>query len=137
RPTATAPTPAMPVVCRNSRRESLRSIRAGSLHPAPAPTRSIPYPCQHGRPWATLVTRARPAPLDRRPDVRDGGRSMSDLLDRVSELMLRLVDLLGYLGLSLVMLIETDIPPIPSELVLPFAGFLVAEGSMNFALVLL
>ena len=62
---------------------------------------------------------------------------MSGLLDRLSEFMLRLVDLLGYLGLSLVMLIENIIPPIPSELVLPFAGFLVAEGSMNYLLVLL
>lgn len=62
---------------------------------------------------------------------------MSSLLDRLSEFMLRLVDLLGYLGLSLVMLIENIIPPIPSELVLPFAGFLVAEGSMNYLLVLL
>lgn len=62
---------------------------------------------------------------------------MSQLLDRLSEFMLQLVELMGYLGLSLVMLIENVIPPIPSELVLPFAGFLVAEGRMNYLLVLL
>lgn len=62
---------------------------------------------------------------------------MSNLLDNLSELMTRLVDLLGYPGLSLVMLIENIIPPIPSEIVLPFAGFQVAEGEMNFFLVLL
>lgn len=42
----------------------------------------------------------------------------------------------GYLGLVLVMIIENLIPPIPSEFVLPFAGFLVHEGRMNVALVL-
>jgi len=33
---------------------------------------------------------------------------------------------LGYLGLSLLMLAETVFPPIPSEAVLPLAGYLVA-----------
>src|SRR5690606_4824245 len=42
-----------------------------------------------------------------------------------------------YVGLILVMLIENVIPPIPSEIFLPFAGFQVAEGSMNLVLVLL
>lgn len=63
--------------------------------------------------------------------------TMSSLLDNISGFMNRLVELLGYPGLSLVMLIENIIPPIPSEFVLPFAGFLVAEGAMNFFLVLL
>lgn len=62
---------------------------------------------------------------------------MSGLLDRISEFMNDLVAVLGYPGLSLVMLIENVIPPIPSEFVLPFAGFLVAEGRMNLPLVLL
>lgn len=62
---------------------------------------------------------------------------MSGLLDRVSDLMNRLVEVLGYAGLSLVMLIENIVPPIPSEFVLPFAGFQVAEGHMNYVLVLL
>jgi len=62
---------------------------------------------------------------------------MSALLDTISEFMNKLVALLGYPGLSLVMLIENIIPPIPSEFVLPFAGFLVAEGQMNLLLVLL
>lgn len=62
---------------------------------------------------------------------------MSSLIDNISVFMNRLVELLGYPGLFLVMLIENIIPPIPSEFVLPFAGFQVAEGQMNFPLVLL
>ena len=38
----------------------------------------------------------------------------------------------GYAGLAAVMAIETVFPPIPSELVLPFAGFHVARGTLGF-----
>ena len=37
----------------------------------------------------------------------------------------------GYLGLALLMILENVIPAIPSELILPFAGFLVAKGDLN------
>lgn len=39
---------------------------------------------------------------------------------------------LGYLGLALVMVAENIFPPIPSEAVLPLAGFLVGAGRMSF-----
>lgn len=62
---------------------------------------------------------------------------MSGIIDTLSQFMARLVDSFGYAGLLLVMFIENVIPPIPSEIFLPFAGFQVAEGSMNLVLVLL
>ena len=39
---------------------------------------------------------------------------------------------LGYLGIFLVMLAESIFPPIPSELIIPFAGFAAANGTLNF-----
>ena len=42
----------------------------------------------------------------------------------------------GYLGLALLMLAETVFPPIPSEAILPLAGYLVEQGDFNFVLVL-
>ena len=39
---------------------------------------------------------------------------------------------LGYLGLTLLMIAETVFPPIPSEIVLPFAGYLVEKGEFEF-----
>src|SRR5690625_2889852 len=51
--------------------------------------------------------------------------------------MLNLVESVGYLGLALLSLLENLVPPIPSEFVLPFAGFLVAEGRLNGPLALL
>jgi len=38
----------------------------------------------------------------------------------------------GYAGIAAVMAIETVFPPIPSELVLPLAGFQVANGTLAF-----
>ncbi len=38
----------------------------------------------------------------------------------------------GYTGLAAVMAIEVVFPPIPSEIVLPFAGFQVAQGELGF-----
>jgi membrane protein DedA with SNARE-associated domain len=43
---------------------------------------------------------------------------------------------LGYAGLALLMLAETVFPPIPSEAVLPLAGYLVERGDFNYVLVL-
>lgn len=43
---------------------------------------------------------------------------------------------LGYAGIFLLMLLESIFPPIPSELIIPFAGFAAANGDLNFAGVL-
>jgi hypothetical protein len=39
---------------------------------------------------------------------------------------------LGYAGLVLLMIAETVFPPIPSEVVLPLAGYLVQKGDFEF-----
>jgi membrane protein DedA with SNARE-associated domain len=39
--------------------------------------------------------------------------------------------LLGYLAIGLVMLLENVVPPIPSEVVMPLAGFLVQQGKIE------
>ncbi len=38
----------------------------------------------------------------------------------------------GYLGILLLMLIENVFPPIPSELIMPLAGFMVAQDKLTF-----
>jgi membrane protein DedA with SNARE-associated domain len=40
---------------------------------------------------------------------------------------------LGYVGLALLMLIENVFPPIPSELIMPLAGYLAAKKELLFA----
>jgi membrane protein DedA with SNARE-associated domain len=39
------------------------------------------------------------------------------------------IDRLGYVGVALLVALENLFPPIPSEIVLPFAGFVVSDGN--------
>jgi len=43
----------------------------------------------------------------------------------------------GYLGVALLMFAENVFPPIPSELIMPLAGFNAAKGEMNLVLLVL
>lgn len=53
-----------------------------------------------------------------------------DFLDGpVREAVTQLYSTVGYLGVALWVALESVIIPIPSELVLPFAGFLVGDGT--------
>jgi membrane protein DedA with SNARE-associated domain len=47
----------------------------------------------------------------------------------VRDLVTQVYDAVGYLGVALWVAIESVIIPIPSELVLPFAGFLIGQGT--------
>lgn len=55
----------------------------------------------------------------------------------IAEFILNLISLFGYGGVFFAMALESMITPIPSELVMPFGGFLAATGEMNFWLVIL
>jgi membrane protein DedA with SNARE-associated domain len=44
---------------------------------------------------------------------------------------------MGYVGIFLLMAMESSIIPVPSELVMPPAGYLVQQGSMNMWMVIL
>ena len=48
-----------------------------------------------------------------------------------------LIDSLGALGVVVLMFLENVFPPIPSELIMPFAGFVAARGDLNLVGVLL
>ena len=50
----------------------------------------------------------------------------------MTDLVVEIMRALGYFGLFLVLIIENLFPPIPSEVVLPLAGFLVGRGEMAF-----
>ena len=49
----------------------------------------------------------------------------------VGQWVLEVIGALGYVGLALLLIAENLFPPIPSEVVLPLAGFLVGRGDLN------
>jgi membrane protein DedA with SNARE-associated domain len=49
--------------------------------------------------------------------------------------VLDVIEALGAVGVGLLVALESVFPPIPSEVVLPLAGFLAGQGRMSFAAV--
>ncbi|RUT29371.1 DedA family protein [Arsenicitalea aurantiaca] len=50
----------------------------------------------------------------------------------MSDWIIGVIGEFGYLGLFLLMLLESVFPPIPSELIIPFAGFSAARGELSY-----
>lgn len=59
---------------------------------------------------------------------------MSSFLGDMSGWATRIMDALGYFGLAFLVALENVFPPIPSEIILPLAGFNSSQGSMNLFL---
>ena len=48
-----------------------------------------------------------------------------------------IVETMGVFGIALLMFLENVFPPIPSELIMPLAGYNAAQGNANIFLVIL
>lgn len=57
---------------------------------------------------------------------------MADLIDQVKQFIVASVGSWGYLGVFLLMTLESACIPIPSEITMPVAGLLAAEGRLSF-----
>ncbi|MFA6296573.1 MAG: DedA family protein [Patescibacteria group bacterium] len=60
---------------------------------------------------------------------------ITTLIDILANFVVKVIDILGYPGIFLLMLAESCGIPMPSEVIMPFSGFLVADGKLNFWLV--
>ncbi len=49
----------------------------------------------------------------------------------ISEWAVKILEAAGYWGASILMALESMVAPVPSEAVMPFVGFLVADGKWN------
>lgn len=58
-------------------------------------------------------------------------------MSQLSAWVLIIMAKFGYLGIIFAMFAENVFPPIPSELIMPAAGFAVARGDLNLILVIL
>jgi membrane protein DedA with SNARE-associated domain len=59
------------------------------------------------------------------------------LLSSLAQWVQDVIEQLGYLGVALLVVLENVFPPIPSEIVLPFAGFVAQRGSDSVVLMIL
>jgi membrane protein DedA with SNARE-associated domain len=56
---------------------------------------------------------------------------MHDILGHVATWIISVISAMGYGGVALLMAIESACIPLPSEVIMPFAGYLVSMGQMN------
>lgn len=59
---------------------------------------------------------------------------LGDILNAITEWALEIIKTLGYPGLGFIMFLENVFPPIPSEAVLPLAGWLTLGENATFTL---
>jgi len=57
---------------------------------------------------------------------------ITDLINVLAQFVVHIIGVLGYPGIFLLMLVESCGIPMPSEVIMPFSGFLVADGRMLF-----
>ncbi len=57
------------------------------------------------------------------------------MLESISHFILSSIESLGYVGIFLLMATESANIPVPSEIIMPFSGFLVSAGKLDFLLV--
>ena len=59
------------------------------------------------------------------------------MIEFATHLIIQFIENTGYLGIFILMTLESALVPIPSEITMPFAGFLVQRGELNLAGVIL
>jgi membrane protein DedA with SNARE-associated domain len=57
---------------------------------------------------------------------------ITDLINLLAQAVIATIGLLGYGGVFVLMVVESCGIPMPSEVIMPFSGFLVAQGTLNF-----
>jgi membrane protein DedA with SNARE-associated domain len=54
-----------------------------------------------------------------------------EILSPIVQFIISIISNLGYGGIFLLMILESALIPIPSEIIMPFSGFLVSDGKMG------
>lgn len=60
---------------------------------------------------------------------------MTGLIENLSSLAIYLINTLGYWGVFIGMTLESACIPLPSEIIMPFSGYVVWQGTTNMTLI--
>lgn len=59
------------------------------------------------------------------------------MVESIANLVIQLISSLGYPGIVIAMTIESALIPLPSEIIMPFSGYLVSTGRFDLSMVAL
>ncbi len=54
------------------------------------------------------------------------------MIEFLVDLLTKVISTIGYLGIAILMALESMVTPVPSEVVMPFVGYLIAQGKFSF-----
>ncbi len=57
---------------------------------------------------------------------------IAEILAWLATIIIEVISKSGYFGVTFLMALESACLPVPSEVIMPFSGYLVAQGSFNF-----
>jgi len=60
-----------------------------------------------------------------------------DIINNLANFVIQVISNTGYLGIFFLMLAESSLIPIPSEIIMPFSGYLASTGKLNPILIIL
>lgn len=61
----------------------------------------------------------------------------TSITERITDWSVRIMELLGGPGAALLIALENIFPPLPSEIILPLAGFTASQGNMHFVSIII
>src|SRR6266571_1896984 len=59
------------------------------------------------------------------------------MLEFIAHYIIQLIEKTNYFGVFILMTLESALIPIPSEVTMPFAGFLISQGQLSFITVVI
>lgn len=59
------------------------------------------------------------------------------MIEVLGHYIIQLISSTGYVGVFILMALESALIPIPSEITMPFAGFLASKGQLSFSLIVI
>lgn len=60
-----------------------------------------------------------------------------DIISNLANFVIQIISNTGYLGIFVLMLAESALIPIPSEIIMPFSGYLASTGKLNPVLIII
>ncbi|MEM4267095.1 MAG: DedA family protein, partial [Candidatus Nanoarchaeia archaeon] len=54
------------------------------------------------------------------------------MIDWLVNTITSIISSIGYVGIAILMALESMVTPVPSEIVMPFVGYLIAQGKFTF-----
>lgn len=59
------------------------------------------------------------------------------MVEQLANIIIQLIQTTGYVGIFILMFLESALIPIPSEVTMPFSGFLASKGELSFVIIVL